>query len=179
VTPIHADFWLPQQALAELRVGQRARMHTDAFPDDEWTGEVTTVNPEVDPATRNVRVRATFQNADGRLRPGMFASVEVVSAESRPVLTVPATAVIFAPYGNSVFAIEEKSDAAGRKVTVVRQKFVRTGERRGDLVAIAGGLEAGERIVTSGAFKLRNGVEVAVKDVLAPEAKVAPRPKDE
>jgi membrane fusion protein (multidrug efflux system) len=179
VTPIHADFWLPQQALAELRAGQRARMHTDAFPDDEWAGEVTTVNPEVDPATRNVRVRATFQNADGRLRPGMFASVEVVSAERRPVLTVPATAVIFAPYGNSVFAIEEKSDAAGRKVTVVRQKFVRTGERRGDLVAIAGGLEAGERIVTSGAFKLRNGVEVAVKDVLAPEAKVAPRPKDE
>ena len=179
VTPIHADFWLPQQALAELRRGQRTRLRTDAFPDAAWDGEITTVNPEVDPATRNVRVRATFPNADGRLRPGMFANVEVLSSESRPVLTVPATAVIFAPYGDSVFAIEEKKDQAGRTTTVARQKFVRTGERRGDLVAVLSGLQAGETVVSSGAFKLRNDTAVAVNNALAPKASLAPKPADD
>ncbi len=179
VTPIHADFWLPQQALAELERGQRTRLRTDAFPDETWEGEITTVNPEVDPATRNVRVRATFPNADGRLRPGMFANVEVLSSEPRSALTVPATAVIFAPYGDSVFAIEERKDQAGRTTTVARQKFVRTGERRGDLVAVLSGLQAGETVVSSGAFKLRNGGAVAVNNALAPKANLAPRPTDE
>lgn len=179
VTPIHADFWLPQQALAELERGQRTRLRVDAFPGASWDGEITTVNPEVDPATRNVRVRATFPNADGRLRPGMFANVEVLSSESHPVLTVPATAVIFAPYGDSVFAIEEKKDQAGKTTTVARQKFVRTGERRGDLVAVLSGLQAGETVVGSGAFRLRNGAAVAVNNALAPKASLAPRPTDD
>jgi membrane fusion protein, multidrug efflux system len=179
ISPIHADFWLPQQSLAELRAGQRTRIRTDAFPDARWDGEITTINPEVDPATRNVRVRATFPNPDGRLRPGMFANVEVLSSEKRSLLIVPATAVIFAPYGDSVFAIEEKKDDAGKTTTVVRQTFVRTGERRGDLVAVASGLKAGERIVSSGAFKLRNGVAVSVNNDVAPEAQLAPRPTDD
>ncbi len=179
VTPIHADFWLPQQALAELKPGQRTRLRIDAFPEASWDGEITTVNSEVDPATRNVRVRATFPNADGRLRPGMFANVEVLSSASRPVLAIPATAVIFAPYGDSVFAIEEKKDKAGRTVTVARQTFVQTGERRGDLVAVLSGLEAGETVVSSGAFKLRNGARVAVNNALAPEASLSPKPANE
>jgi membrane fusion protein (multidrug efflux system) len=177
--PIHADFWLPQQVLAQLELGQRVRMRTDAFPDASWDGEVTTINPEVDPATRNVRVRATFPNPDGRLRPGMFANVEVLSAAERQVPVVPATAIISAPYGDSVFAIEEKKDPNGNVSTVVRQKFVRTGERRGDLVEIASGLEAGETVVGSGAFKLRNGAAVTVDDRLAPDAQQAPKPEDE
>jgi membrane fusion protein (multidrug efflux system) len=176
VSPIHADFWLPQQALAELDAGRPVRMRTDAFPDAEWTGEVTTVNPEVDPSTRNVRVRATLPNDDGRLRPGMFANVEVLSDETREVLTVPATAVMFAPYGDSVFAIEEQEGPSGETTAVARQRFVRTGERRGDLVVVTSGLEAGERVVSSGAFKLRNGTAVVVDDRLAPEARLAPSP---
>ena len=179
VTPIYADFWLPQQALADVRAGQRAVLRTDAFAGSEWTGEVTTVNPEVDPATRNVRVRGTFANPDGRLKPGMFANVTISSGEPRSVLVIPATAVMFAPYGDSVFAIEQGKDAAGRPATVVRQKFVRTGERRGDLVAVTDGLTEGETIVSSGAFKLRNGSAVAVNDRLAPAASDAPRPADE
>ncbi len=179
VDPIYAEFWLPQQALAELKPGQRARMRIDTFPEAEWDGEVTTINPEVDPATRNVRVRATFPNRDGRLRPGMFANVEILSSETRSVLIIPATAVIFAPYGDSVFAIEEKKDAAGKTTTVVRQKFVRMGERRGDLIAVTSGLEAGETVVTSGAFKLRNGGAVAVNDTLAPKAQLAPKPTED
>jgi membrane fusion protein (multidrug efflux system) len=179
VSPIRADFWLPQQALADLTLGQRARLRTDTFPGATWDGEITTVNPEVDPATRNVRVRATFPNGDGRLRPGMFANVEVLSPERRTVLTVPATAVIFAPYGDSVFAIEERKDEAGKATTVARQKFVRTGERRGDLVAVAEGLQAGETVVSTGAFKLRNGAPVAVNNALAPKAQLAPKPDDQ
>jgi len=178
VSPIHADFWLPQQALAQLELGQRARVRTDTFPDAEWNGEITTINPEVDPTTRNVRIRATLPNDDGRLRPGMFANVEVVSSEKRPVVTIPATAVIFAPYGDSVFAIEEKNEA-GKTTAIARQKFVRTGERRGDVVAVISGLNAGETIVSSGAFKLRNGTAVAVNNALAPKAQLAPNATEE
>ncbi|HZA50859.1 MAG TPA: efflux RND transporter periplasmic adaptor subunit [Myxococcaceae bacterium] len=179
VSPIHADFWLPQQALARLERGQRAQLRTDTFANETWEGEITTINPEVDSDTRNVRVRATFPNADGRLRPGMFANVDVLSSEERSVLLIPATAVIFAPYGDSVFAIDEQKDATGNASTVVRQKFIRTGERRGDLVAVVSGLNAGERVVSSGAFKLRNGVAVTVDNRLAPEAQLAPKPRED
>ncbi len=179
VSPIHADFWLPQQALAKLRAGERVRALTDAFPDEEWNGEVSTVNPEVDPATRNVRVRATFDNEDGRLRPGMFVKVDVLSDEPRPVLTIPATAVLYAPYGDSVFAIEEKKDANGNATTVARQKFIRTGERRGDVVAVLSGLQAGETIVSSGAFKVRNGAALVVNNALAPHAQLEPKPSED
>ena len=179
VSPIHADFWLPQQALSELRSGQRTRLRTDTFAGSEWDGTITTVNPEVDPATRNVRVRATFENRDGRLRPGMFVNVQVLSSERHDVLTVPATAVLFAPYGDSVFAIEQKKDAAGKPTTVVHQKFVRTGERRGDVVAVVDGLAAGETVVSSGAFKLRNGTVVKVNNALAPAARLDPRPTED
>jgi membrane fusion protein, multidrug efflux system len=179
VSPIQADFWLPQRALAELALGQRVRVRTDAFPDAVWDGKITTINPEVDPATRNVRVRATLPNGDGRLRPGMFANVEVLSAERQSVLTIPATAVIFAPYGDSVFAIEQAKDKAGKATAVVRQKFVRTGERRGDLVTVISGLQAGETVVSTGAFKLRNGMAVAVNNALAPAVQIAPKPTDD
>jgi membrane fusion protein (multidrug efflux system) len=108
----------------------------------------------------------------------MYANVEVVSEEKSPVLVIPATAVIFAPYGDSVFAIERK-DEGGKETAVVRQKFVRTGERRGDLVAVVSGLEAGETVVSSGAFKLRNGTAVAVNNALAPDAQLAPKPADD
>jgi membrane fusion protein (multidrug efflux system) len=179
VTPIHADFWMPQQAVAELEPGQKVQLKTDPFPDAKWEGEITTVNPEVDPSSRNVRVRATFPNDDGRLRPGLFANVEVVSGAPRKVLEIPATAVIYAPYGDSVYALAEKDDGKGGKTTVAQQKFVRLGERRGDFVAVVSGLEPGERIVSSGGFKLRNGIAVAVNDALAPGAERAPQPKDE
>ncbi len=179
VSPIHADFWLPQQALAELKVGQRTSMRTDAFPTSHWDGEITTINPEVDVATRNVRIRATFANPDGRLRPGMFANVEVLSSEARPVLLIPATAVIFAPYGDSVFVIDDKRDETGKAAAVARQTFVRLGERRGDFVAVASGLSAGETVVSSGAFKLRNGMAVTVNNALAPGAQLAPKPAEQ
>lgn len=193
IDPIHADFWLPQQALADLKDGQQVVLRTDTFPAERWEGRITTINPEVDVATRNVRVRATLPNPGGRLRPGMYANAEVVSPERRPVLLVPATAVLFAPYGDSVYVLEEakpedakaeggraeggKAEAAppGPRL-VARQRFVRLGERRGDLVAVASGLAAGEAVVSSGAFKLRNGTAVTVRNDLAPDARLAPVP---
>lgn len=179
VTPIHADFWVSQRALGQLRQGLAVHLHTDAFPDERWDGRITVVNPEVDVATRNVRVRATFPNADGRLRPGMFVNVEAISPEKRPVLIVPATAVIFAPHGDSVFAIEQKKDEAGKEQTIARQKFVRLGERRGDFVAVVSGLSAGDQVVSSGAFKLRNGAAVTIDNALAPDAELTPRPPEQ
>jgi membrane fusion protein (multidrug efflux system) len=178
VHPIYADFWLPQQALADLRPGMQARLRTDVFPNRTWDGEVSTVNPEVDVSTRNVRVRATFPNTDGTLRPGMFANVEVLSPDKRRVLVIPATAVIYAPYGDSVFAIDEKKDPSGNASLVAQQKFVRLGERRGDLVEVVSGVNAGETVVSSGAFKLRNGMTLVVRNDLAPQAEAAPKPTD-
>jgi membrane fusion protein (multidrug efflux system) len=178
IHPIHADFWMPQQALSELTDGMKARLRTDVFPQLSWDGFVTTVNSEVDVATRNVRVRATFPNTDGRLRPGMFANLEVLAPENRHVLVIPTTAVIYAPYGDSVFSLEEKKDAAGNLSTIAHQKFARLGEHRGDLVAVVSGLEAGETVVSSGAFKLRNGAAVVVKNDLAPTSELAPKPTD-
>ena len=174
VSPIHGEFWLPQQALSDLRAGLHARLRTDVYPKDTWTGLLTTVNPEVDISTRNIRVRATFPNADGRLRPGMFGNVEVLSNDERAALVIPATAVIYAPYGDSVYSLEQKD-----KALVARQKFVRLGERRGDLMAVASGLNAGETIVSSGAFKLHNGSEVVIHNELAPAAEAAPKPTDD
>ena len=193
VTPIYADFWLPQQVLADLRTGMDTRLTTDVFPNRSWNGLVTVVNPEVDPATRNVRVRATFPNTDSVLRPGMFGNVEVLSPDERATLVIPATAVLYAPFGDSVFAIVEEpaSPATGGaqsaehpkatkdKQLVAKQKFVRLGERRGDLVAVTNGLEAGETIVSSGAFKLHNGSALVLRNDLAPTAEEAPHPSDD
>jgi membrane fusion protein (multidrug efflux system) len=178
VTPIHAEFWLPQQALADVTVGQKVHVHSDVYPDATWEGAITTVNPEVDVATRNVRMRATVENVDGRLRPGMFAKVEVLSGTPRDTLVVPATSVLYAPFGDSVYVLEKKQTDKGEEALFARQRFVRLGERRGDFVAVASGLTAGESIVSSGAFKLRNGAAVVLNDALAPQAELSPRPAD-
>lgn len=182
VDPIHAEFSLPQQALADLQIGQRVALRTDVFPDARWEGSVTAINTEVDPATRQVRVRATVPNADERLRPGMFGSADVVAGAPRSVLAIPAPAVLFAPYGDSVFVLEsskDAKDAAGKPSLVAKQKFVRLGERRGDLVEVASGLAGGDRVVSSGAFKLRNGSAVVVNNDLTPQADIAPHPAEE
>ncbi|HTP50522.1 MAG TPA: efflux RND transporter periplasmic adaptor subunit [Anaeromyxobacteraceae bacterium] len=178
VSPIYVEFSLPQQALAALKAGQRVRVRTDVFPGQSWDGAVSTVNSEVDVATRNVRVRATVPNPDGRLRPGMFANVEVLTSGARSALVIPATAVVFAPYGDSVFVLEEKKGPDGRSTAVARQRFVRLGERRGDLVSVDSGLSAGEVVVSTGAFKLRNGLAVVAKNDLAPNPQLSPQPTE-
>jgi membrane fusion protein (multidrug efflux system) len=135
------------------------------------------VNSEVDPVTRNVRVRATFPNKEGILRPGLFVNVEVNASDRHDVLIVPATAVVYAPYGDSVFVLEQKKDADASAL-VAQPRFVRLGERRGDLVAVVSGLKEGETVVSNGAFKLRKGVQVLVNNTLAPPVELEPNPTD-
>ena len=177
VTPIYAEFQLPQQALADVKLGQRVTLKVDVFPASTWDGTVTTINPEVDPSTRNVRMRATVENQDARLTPGMFASVDVFADHVEKVLVVPATSILFAPYGDSVYVLETTKGADGKDGLVAKQRFVRVGERRGDFAAIVSGLNPDESVVSNGAFKVKNGQAVQVKTDTAP-AQVNPMPVD-
>ena len=175
--PIYVEFWLPQQTLADLHRGMSVNVSTDAYPGKGWQGRISAINPDVDVATRNVRIRATVGNSDQTLLPGMFANVEVLSPDKRRVLLIPVTSVLYAPYGDSVFTVIEKKE--GEKTNLVaQQKFVRLGARRGDLVAVDSGLVKDETVVSSGAFKLRNGMNLLVKNELAPDVQVNPKPTD-
>ncbi|MBN8233222.1 efflux RND transporter periplasmic adaptor subunit [Corallococcus macrosporus] len=175
-TPALVEFQLPQQALATVKQGQKVHLSVDVFPGESWEGDLTTINPEVELSSRNVRMRATVPNEDGRLLPGMFANVQVLSEASQPVVAIPATAVLFAPYGDSVFTLAEGKDAAGKAALLARQQFVRLGERRGDYVAVTSGLKPGQTVVSSGVFKLKNGMAVVVNNALAPPVEAAPQP---
>jgi membrane fusion protein (multidrug efflux system) len=175
--PIYVDFALPQQQLGALAPGIPVRVSTDASAGDIYSGKVTAVSPEVDPVTRNVYARATIANRENKLRAGMFANVEVVLPSNQKVLAIPVTAVLFAPFGDSVFVIEKsEAEEGGESQLAVRQRFVRLGAQRGDFVAVVEGLEAGERVVSSGVFKLSTGMPVVIDNTLAPKAELVPRP---
>ncbi len=177
--PLHVDFSLPQQRLAEVRTGYEVRVTSDALPGRVFTGKVTAINPEVDTNTRTFRVQATFGNADEALSPGMFVNVQVVAPEKIAVTVVPATAVYFQAFGDSIFvALEVKDEKTGEMIKRAEQRFVRLGEARGDYVVVASGIQAGEEVVTSGVFKLSNGTRLMVDNSLAPAASLAPQPKN-
>jgi RND family efflux transporter, MFP subunit len=175
--PVYVDFALPQQRLADLSNGLEVNMHTDAFPGRVFHGTLTAINSAVDVATRNVTLQGTFPNADHMLKPGMFAKVDVVLPRKESVLAIPATAIAYAPYGDSVFVIEKKKDEkTGKESQVIRQQFIRTGETRGDFVTVTQGLKAGEIVASSGVFKLRNGMPVVINNELAPKPELSPTP---
>ena len=179
IDPIFVNFSLPQQQLAQIQTGLTVRVTSDALPGQAIEGKITAISPEVDAATRNIRIQATVANRQERLRPGMFANVAVILPATKNVLAVPATAVLYAPYSDSVFVVDEKKSANNeRPELVVRQQVVQLGEKRGDFVAVVSGLEAGATVVSTGAFKLRNGQAVVVDNTLAPEFKLAPEPRD-
>ncbi len=179
--PVYVDFALPEQQLASVRRNLVVRATTDASPGTVFEGTLTALNADVDASTRNLLLQATLPNADGTLRPGMFAKVELVLPESQRLLVVPATAVLHAPYGDSVFVISEPRDpkaGAGAGVKEARLTTVRLGETRGDFVAVTQGVSAGQTVASSGVFKLRNGSPVVVNNSLAPAAEANPRPAD-
>ena len=177
--PIFVNFSLPQQQLAKVRPGLTVRMTTDALPGRSIEGKITAINPAVDAATRNIEIQATAENPEEQLRPGMFVSVNVVLPTLEKVLPIPATAVLYAPYGDSVFVVEEKKNEKNNQPSmIVRQQFIRLGEKRGDFIAVASGLKEGETIASTGVFKLRNGQSVVVNNALAPEFKLIPKTKE-
>lgn len=173
---VYVDFYLPQADLPSLEVGQTVVIGADTQLDRVWRGKVDTIEPSIDVATRTVRVRAAFDNADGTLRTGMFVNAQVILPGAPKVLALPATAVIFAPYGNSVFVVEEGAEESDPKVA--KQVFVELGERRGDFVAVQSGLTEGQTVVSAGAFKLRNGGAVVVDNSTDLDPKLAPEPED-
>ncbi|MFL6596263.1 MAG: efflux RND transporter periplasmic adaptor subunit [Chthoniobacterales bacterium] len=176
---VYANFSLPQQDLAQVQVGLPVKVTSDAIQNREFEGKLTAVNSAIDPATRSVSVQATLDNSDHALRAGMFARVQVILPDQKPVLFIPATAVSYAPYGNSVYIIEKKQNEQTKKDELaLRQQFIRTGEARGDFIAVTEGLEEGQEVVSTGVFKLRNGMSVAIDNKLAPDAKLNPKPAD-
>jgi membrane fusion protein (multidrug efflux system) len=177
--PIYVDFSVPQKELQRLSPNLEVRITVDAAPNDTFSGKILATNPNVDPATRSVRVRAKITNPDEVLRAGMFANASVIMPEKQAVLPIAATAIAYATFGDSVFVVEEKNnEQSGETEQVLRQQFVRLGEKRGDFVDVVDGLKAGETIVTSGVFKLRSGMRVVIDNTLAPIPVLDPQPSD-
>ena len=177
--PVYVDFSLPEQYLGQLTNGLEVNVRADAAIGREFKGRLTAVNSMVDSVTRNVTAQATLENADHALRPGMFAKVEVVLPAKGKALVIPGSAVSYAPFGDSVYVIDKKKDEkTGKESLVLRQQFVRIGEARGDFVAVTKGLKPGETIVSTGVFKLRNGMNVTINNDLAPKPQEKPNPVD-
>ena len=170
LSPLFVDFSLPQQELARLQTGLKVSAVFDTYPDQVFEGELTVISPDLDAVTRSVRLRAKFKNADERLRAGMFVRVSVVLPEAKPVLAIPATAILSAPFGDAVFVI------TGSTNLVVQQKFIRTGRMHGDFISVESGLKAGDRVVSDGIFKLRNGMSVEENNETTPKASQNPNP---
>jgi membrane fusion protein (multidrug efflux system) len=179
LTPVYVDFSLPQQNLSLLSNGMPVRLQIDAYPGRNFQGTLTALNPGLDQATRSVSLRATFDSPTQLLRPGMFARAEVLLPEQNDVLVIPGTSVLRSPSGDSVFVIEEPADkSSGKAAEKVRQQLVRLGMERGDFVIVESGLKAGDRIVSSGQFKLRTGMAVIENNDVVPKAAEAPHPSD-
>lgn len=177
VDPIYANFFLPQQFFGSLKEGATVRLTTDASPGEAFAGKITAIAPEIDAVTRNIRIQATFANSAAKLRSGMFGSVSVVLPPTGASLVIPSTAILYAPYGDSVFVItEEKNEKTGAMEKILRQQFIRVGTARGDFVSVVSGLKAGEQVVTTGVFKLRPKMVVVIDNTLAPKPELAPKP---
>jgi len=175
LNPIYVDFSLPQQDLARLEQGSTVQVTNDVFPGEILSGTITAINPGVDPASRNIRIQATVSNANEKLRPGMFVQVAVLLSKRNRVLIVPATAILYAPYGDSIFVVDKKTTKKNGKASfVLRKQVVRTGSTRGDFITVSKGLKEGETIVTTGVFKFRNGQQAIIDNTLAPEFKLRP-----
>ncbi len=177
--PIYADFNVPQDELAQFAVGQSVNITVDTYPGTVFSGKVTTVDPEVDQNTRNIAIEATLPNTDHKLLPGMFANVVATTGEAKPLLTLPQTAISFNPYGDIVFVLTEAGkDAKGNTRWKARQRFVTTGERRGDQIAVLKGIDEGEMVVTAGQLKVKNDSIVSINNAIQPSENPNPQPAE-
>lgn len=174
--PIYADFSVPQQEASRVRVGTQVIVRFDAPDGGRAHGTVTAIDSIVDEATRNVRIQATLPNPDGALRPGMYVETDTLVGTAKPIVSVPASSINYAPYGDSVFVLEDVTGPDGQAYRGVRQQFVRLGTSRGDQVAVLSGVTPGAEVVTSGGFKLRNGAAVQVNNDVQPSDDPTPRP---
>lgn len=178
LNPIYVNFSVPQQLVGRVQVGQSVRLTTDDLAGRRFTGRVNAIDSVVDQATRNIQVQATVANPDGKLHPGMFAQVEVGVGANRSVFPLPASAISYAPFGDSVFIVADLKSPTGNTYLGVRQQFVKVDGARGDQAGVVSGLNPGDVVVTSGVFKLRNGAAVSVNNKVQPENNPAPKPED-
>jgi len=189
LAPIHVDFSLPEQRMSDIEKGMKVRVELNAYPEETFEGEITALEPGVNSETRNFNIQARFPNEKKKLRPGMFADVNVQLPGAEDVVTVPRTAISFNPYGNSVYVIQEKEDSEAKEsgsgesadsedepTLIVKRRFVETGRTRGTLIAVTDGLEPGERVVSSGLLKLRNNAEVQINNEVTPPEDTTPQP---
>jgi membrane fusion protein (multidrug efflux system) len=178
LNPIYANFNVPQQVMSQMRPGQNVKISTDGASGHVYTGRVNALDSTVDESTRNVQVQATLANPENKLRPGMFVQVEVGVGAQRSLFPLPASAINYAPFGDSVYVVTDLKGPDGKTYRGVRQQFVKIAGARGDQVGIVSGLHQGDEVVTSGAFKLRNGAAVAVNNQIQPGNNPSPEPED-
>jgi membrane fusion protein (multidrug efflux system) len=178
IDPMFVDFLLPQQTLGEIAVGQAVTVKVDAFSDQTFSGKIVAINAHVDTATRNIQVRASLSNPGRKLLPGMYATVDIATGAPKRLLTLPVTAITYNAYGNTVFVVEDdgkgSKDDNGKPVQRVKQTFVKTGETRGDQVAVLSGIEEKQMIVTAGQLKLTNGTAVVIDNTVQPPSRAVP-----
>ena len=175
---VYVDFTVPQQSLSTIRVGASVSATIEGSKSGVYQGKITAIDPVVSDATRNVRVQATFPNPHGQLRPGMFASVRTSVGKGEPTVALPTSAINYAPYGNSVYIVEDMKGPDGKSYKGVRQQFVKLGRSQGDQVAILDGVKAGQEVASSGVFKLRPGAAVVVDNKVTPSNSATPKPED-
>lgn len=178
LNPIYVNFGVPQQEVGQVKIGRNLSVTTENLAGQVFTGRVTAFDSVVDESTRNIQVQATLPNPQGKMRPGMFVQVKVGVGADRSVISLPASAINYAPYGDSVYVISDLKDPKGHSYRGVRQQFVKVEGSRGDQVAVISGLKAGDEVVTSGVFKLRNGAAVLVDNKVQPSNKPSPKPED-
>lgn len=178
LNPIYVNFSVPQELTSRMQVGHTVRITNEELPGLAFSGRVNAIDSVVDSSTRNIQVEATLENPQAKLRPGMFVEVEVGIGASQSVIPLPASAISYAPFGDSVFIVSDMKSPAGQSYRGVRQQFVKVGGSRGDQVGIVSGISSGEEIVTSGVFKLRNGAAVAVNNKIQPADSPSPKPED-
>ena len=178
LNPIYVNFGVPQQSAPTVGVGRRLLVTSEDLPGVQFNGRVTAVDAVVSEATRNVQVQATVPNPQAKLHPGMFVQVGVNSGANRPVIALPATAINYAPYGDSVFVVTNIPGKDGKPFRGVRQQFVKLEGSRGDQVGVVSGINPGDEIVSSGVFKLRNGAPVQVNNKVLPGNNPKPNPEE-
>jgi len=178
LNPIYVNFGVPQQTATQVPVGRTVRVSKEDLASVAYSGRVTAIDSVVNEATRNIQIQATLPNPEGKLRPGMFVQVEVPLGAARSVIALPASAINYAPYGDSVFVITDLKDPSGKTYRGVQQQFVKVEGSHGDQVAIISGVNPGDEVVTSGVFKLRNGAAVQVNNKVQPGNNPAPKPED-
>ena len=172
--PIFMDFFVPQQAVDQIRIGQHVNVKVDAYKDRSFEGEISALNPRVDPSSRNVQIRATLKNPDHKLLPGMYATVDIATGAPQDLITLPQTAITYNPYGDTVYIVDTKGTDDGKPQQVVRQVFVTTGTTRGDQVSVLKGVKDGDMVVTAGQIKLHNGAAVSIDNSVTPTADASP-----